>query len=153
MFRSLRFKLSLPLFVAILVIAVAVSVIILRNFKAFYIDSLVEQESQVLHYFTATFPDTLLTGQQADAIESYALFVDSTLKRRVTVIDTAGVVLADSRVTPDSVAQLENHRTRPEILGLQRGKVSFDYEIRYSHTLNQRMLYAAVPIIRQQKLI
>ncbi|OGS34853.1 MAG: hypothetical protein A2293_07000 [Elusimicrobia bacterium RIFOXYB2_FULL_49_7] len=153
MFRSLRFKLSLPLFIAILVIAVAVSVIILRNFKAFYIDSLVEQESHVLQYFTATFSDTLLTQRDTRAVERYALFVDSTLRRRVTIVDTGGIVLGDSRVAPDSVVFLENHRTRPEIIGLQQGTTAFDYEVRYSHTLNQRMLYAAVPIIRQKVLL
>ena len=47
--------------------------------------------------------------------------------RRLTVIDTAGRVIADSDF-PDSVlTSLENHRTRPEFQAALRGAVGRDY--------------------------
>ncbi len=47
--------------------------------------------------------------------------------RRLTVIDTAGHVIADSDF-PDSVlASLENHRTRPEFVAALAGRVGRDF--------------------------
>ena len=60
---------------------------------------------------------------------------------RITVIDSNGVVIADSWENP---ALMENHLERPEVstaLNGGQGK-----SIRYSDTINQNMLYVAVPI-------
>ena len=60
---------------------------------------------------------------------------------RITVIDTAGRVLADSNEDPE---KMELHNTRPEFKKALSGIVGTS--IRYSHTLHQDMLYVAVPL-------
>jgi two-component system, OmpR family, phosphate regulon sensor histidine kinase PhoR len=60
---------------------------------------------------------------------------------RITVIDTAGTVLADSDEEP---GLMENHRTRPEVMRALEGEVG--EARRVSSTLHQAMLYVAVPI-------
>ncbi len=59
---------------------------------------------------------------------------------RVTVIDAAGKVLADSDA---DAAEMENHATRPEFVAALHGVPGSD--IRTSRTLGKPLLYVAVP--------
>lgn len=61
---------------------------------------------------------------------------------RITVVDSDGVVLADSDEVP---AALENHGDRPEILGALGGTATSD--IRESDTQGVDRLYVAVPAV------
>jgi len=61
--------------------------------------------------------------------------------RRITVIDSDGLVLADSIRIPES---MDNHRNRPEViqaLNSPRGS-----SLRNSGTLQEKMLYVAIPV-------
>ena len=60
---------------------------------------------------------------------------------RLTVVRSDGVVIADSEANP---AQMENHRTRPELIQAFRGGVGSI--IRHSATIGVDFLYVAVPI-------
>ena len=60
---------------------------------------------------------------------------------RITVIDNNGAVIADSWENP---ALMENHLERPEISASLTGGQG--QSIRYSTTINQNMLYVAVPL-------
>ncbi len=66
----------------------------------------------------------------------------------ITVIDTMGNVLADSKKDP---SLMENQRTRPEISLAFKGKTGTS--IRYSETLKEKMFYLAIPIIKEQRTI
>ena len=60
---------------------------------------------------------------------------------RVTIIDQGGVVVGDSDQEP---GQMDNHKNRPEILeALNEGVGSSQ---RFSKTLNQEMMYLAIPM-------
>ncbi|MEJ2663580.1 MAG: HAMP domain-containing protein [Spirochaetia bacterium] len=60
---------------------------------------------------------------------------------RLTVILPSGLVIGDS----DEKAEImENHRTRPEVI--QALNSGLGVNIRYSHTLQRRMMYVAVPL-------
>ena len=60
---------------------------------------------------------------------------------RITIIDPAGKVLADSDEDPET---MENHLNRPEIIEATQGKVG--KSLRFSRTLQKRMLYVAIPL-------
>lgn len=60
---------------------------------------------------------------------------------RFTVVDTSGVVLADSGENP---AVMDNHASRPEVAAALTGKNG--RATRYSHTIKQEMLYVAAPV-------
>jgi len=66
---------------------------------------------------------------------------------RITIIDHEGVVLADSNEDPEI---MENHHERPEILAAYRGERG--RTIRYSKTLDQKMLYVALPLNSKAEL-
>ena len=97
----------------------------------------------------------LLVSSHADRLQSesphLALEISKSLKTRVTIVSTSGEVLGDSEVKPEELKSLENHLDRSEIhaaLDKEQGS-----SIRYSATLRTDMLYGAVPIINQSKVI
>ncbi|HNX69288.1 MAG TPA: ATP-binding protein [Candidatus Omnitrophota bacterium] len=69
---------------------------------------------------------------------------------RITVIDLHGKVLADSEESPSLIPQMDNHATRPEIAAALRGETGTS--VRYSTTLQKKMLYVALPILDQNTI-
>ena len=67
---------------------------------------------------------------------------------RVTVLDGEGMVLADSNRDAET---MESHSGRPEVQQALRGEVGS--ATRYSYTLGENMLYVAVPVQRNGRLI
>jgi two-component system phosphate regulon sensor histidine kinase PhoR len=64
-----------------------------------------------------------------------------TASARITVIAPGGKVLADSEQDP---ARMDNHADRPEVMAALSGRRGSS--VRYSHTLEQHMMYVAVPL-------
>ena len=75
------------------------------------------------------------------ALEQLAADWAATLQARVTIIDPAGAVLAESDDTP---TRMDNHLDRPEVAAAVAGQVG--HSIRYSNTLGYNMLYTAIPL-------
>lgn len=67
--------------------------------------------------------------------------ISDTTQLRITLMDSSGKVLADSAEPAES---LDNHLQRPEVQGALQHTPSS--AIRYSSTLQENMLYAAVPV-------
>ncbi|MDX2093049.1 MAG: hypothetical protein SFX73_34720 [Kofleriaceae bacterium] len=70
------------------------------------------------------------------------------LQARITVIDGAGWVTADSDVSSGSLTRVENHAARPEILGAREHGEGV--HARLSSTTATELVYAAVPIDRDR---
>jgi two-component system phosphate regulon sensor histidine kinase PhoR len=62
---------------------------------------------------------------------------------RITVVDRSGTVLGETTMDPRT---MDDHGQRPEVAGALAGRVSTS--IRFSHTVQQEMLYVAVPVMR-----
>ncbi len=92
----------------------------------------------------------ILRGELAavtpSGLAAWSAAVQSRTRSRITVIDPAGVVLADSEHDPQS---MENHAARPEIQQAYRGAVG--RAIRHSATLRRDLCYVAVPLAWQGK--
>ena len=67
---------------------------------------------------------------------------------RITVIDAAGVVLADSE---KEARDMENHLFRPEIQASLRGEKQMS--IRPSSTLKTDMMYVSIPIAADGRVV
>jgi two-component system phosphate regulon sensor histidine kinase PhoR len=74
-------------------------------------------------------------------LADYARSVDRLTAFRVTVMDPAGAVLADSQRDP---ATMENHARRPEVAAALAGGVGADR--RHSASVGREMLYVAAPV-------
>jgi two-component system phosphate regulon sensor histidine kinase PhoR len=95
----------------------------------------------------------LIEGNYASLIESQAspksiqekvIETAKLSQSRVTLIDKAGIVLADSKTPFDRLGQLENHGDRPEVVQARiegRGR-----SVRFSSTLGTDLIYAAVSL-------
>lgn len=78
---------------------------------------------------------------RASEIEARTRRLAARISTRITVIRHDGVVIADSEVPPSS---LDNHARRPEILAATPGLPGV--AVRYSDSLEQNMMYVAVPV-------
>ncbi|OGX14078.1 MAG: hypothetical protein A2351_00435 [Omnitrophica bacterium RIFOXYB12_FULL_50_7] len=70
---------------------------------------------------------------------------------RVTIVDPEGAVLADSSENLEQLSKMENHALRPEVAAALKKEAGMS--IRYSMTLETRMLYIAVPILERVKVL
>lgn len=82
-----------------------------------------------------------LLGGPGEQLQEFCRRTGRIAKTRITVIDGNGTVLADSNENP---TQMDNHGTRPEIRTAMDGTVGAS--LRFSKTLNQNMLYVAIPL-------
>lgn len=73
-----------------------------------------------------------------EKLKRFAVSSDSLLHLRITIIDSSGWVLADSRENED---KMENHLFRPEIQNALKNKVGFS--VRYSKSLKTDYIYFA----------
>ncbi len=74
-------------------------------------------------------------------------FGDS-VSTRLTVIRLDGTVIADSREDP---AAMDNHATRPEVLAARAE--GYGTAVRFSDTVGTRMMYVAVPVVKEGQSI
>ncbi|WP_218095839.1 two-component system histidine kinase PnpS [Paenibacillus solanacearum] len=108
-----------------------------------YIDSLQGNMKRELQVMLATL-DWKQSGTAADIERHYAGWAErlkQSADTRVTFIREDGTVIADS---DRRSAEMENHADREEIVQAKRSSIG--YAKRYSDTLQQNMLYAAVPV-------
>jgi two-component system phosphate regulon sensor histidine kinase PhoR len=116
----------------------------------------------VRHHYIATLTDNLVTIGQSITAEIATQLADQNLQQidpsiknlgqrlniRLTVIAPDGTVLADSDENP---LQMENHGKRREVMQALEGKTGS--ATRFSKTLQDEMLYVALPIYRQDRII
>jgi len=81
-------------------------------------------------------------------LDNFAKRLGQQIAARITIIAPDGKVLGDSEQDPSI---MENHANRPEIVSALAS--GFGESIRYSTTLSQRMLYFALPITEQGRLL
>ena len=84
----------------------------------------------------------VMSDKQVTPPQQLAASIGTAIKSRVTLISPDGTVIGDSDVGQTRLAQLENHKQRPEVQeALSNGTGS---ALRYSDTLRTTMLYSAV---------
>jgi two-component system phosphate regulon sensor histidine kinase PhoR len=102
-----------------------------------------EQEAKIVA--EASLPAFLGQGDSQDTL---AKKLGKEIDTRITIIAPDGTVLGDSDENPST---MENHATRPEVkdaLTSGLGEIT-----RYSTTLNEQMMYVAVPITSQGRVL
>ncbi|EKE03644.1 MAG: hypothetical protein ACD_20C00173G0003 [uncultured bacterium] len=82
------------------------------------------------------------------AIDKLCKELGKKVSMRITILLPSGKVIGDSEENP---ALMNNHKKRPEIITALTGNTG--NSIRYSHTLQKDMMYVAIPIIENNKII
>ncbi len=91
--------------------------------------------------------ENLLVEKNFDQLDREIKEIGNNIGYRITIIGKEGTVFADSEENPN---RMENHSNRPEIY--QALKNNFGYIIRYSTTLEEDMLYIAIPIVFEEEI-
>jgi two-component system phosphate regulon sensor histidine kinase PhoR len=91
----------------------------------------------------------LIEKKDFSALNASVADLSERLGDRITVIGLDGAVLADSQ---NEYSSMQNHAGRDEVKEVLGGK-SFSSYVRYSSTLQESMLYAAVPVETRGKSI
>jgi two-component system phosphate regulon sensor histidine kinase PhoR len=95
--------------------------------------------------------EALRSGEAIAANDALADELGAAAGVRVTLVHRDGTVLGDSEVERQRVGSLENHGQRPEIAqAMASGDGS---AVRTSNTVHARLLYVAVPIVRDDQVL
>lgn len=118
-----------------------------HELRSFFMDrmktTLEKRAKLVRHSIKSSYPDP-----QPSEIDSICKRIGQLTDSRVTVIAPDGSVLGDSDENPED---MENHADRPEIRAAMQGHPAASE--RYSTTLQQNMIYFAVPIRSADSLL
>jgi two-component system phosphate regulon sensor histidine kinase PhoR len=148
---GIRLKLFFVSF-ALIVLSVAVADAYLTRNVATQVTDTIRNDlfvrAELVERQAETFPAPL---EDIAAWDEFADGAARVAEARVTIIRRDGVVIGDSGVAADQVASIENHGTRPEVVAaLAQGRGA---ESRLSATIQQRLLYVAVPMRRHGDVV
>jgi two-component system phosphate regulon sensor histidine kinase PhoR len=108
--------------------------------RTFYLDQVfgdLRSRAALVHDEIAS----LLTEQDFSTLRERCQSLGKSSETRITVILPSGEVVADSEEPPETMG---NHLSRPEIADAL--ELGIGTSIRFSDTLNQKMMYVAIPI-------
>ncbi len=106
----------------------------------FYINEL-EIDLKARAVLIANMVSKAISRNQVESLRDFCVETGRASETRITVVDSAGKVIADSNENPDN---MDNHANRPEIREARQNQTGTS--IRYSHTLDQNMIYVAVTL-------
>ena len=138
--RRLFFQIFPSFLLIILIIVIALSWYVSSSLRSFYLDetsSKLEVRANLVREYL--FKKNLLNSEALNMECQHLADLSNT---RITVVLKTGKVLADSDENP---YLMDNHSDRLEIIEALNGRSGTS--IRYSYTLNQDMMYLAIPVI------
>jgi len=145
-----KIRLSWQMFVLSVIVTV-ISIIMITGYtassiKSFYIERFEEELSDETQLIKDEIIDYLYPIN-IKQLNKLVKEIDQKINRRLTVILPDGNVISDSRIKSEI---MKNHRNRPEFIAAIEGVNSSS--IRFSETLNTKMLYVASPIMQNKKV-
>ncbi len=118
----------------------------LSTFERFHL----RQTSQHLETLAKIIREQIGPVEEVDPTSLNELIreIGSVAETRITIIATDGMVLADSEEDP---VLMDNHGDRPEVVQVFGNGLG--YNIRYSYTLEQDMMYLALPLYTRDRIV
>lgn len=143
-----RLPLSIKIFVAYTaLIVVFLTTIIISTFNLFEASQR-EQIWEELESKSRLINKLIYNRLASENLDAYIKSLEMDQRTRITIIGKDGVVLADSEKNPQ---QMDNHLMRPEVQ--EANKIGLGTSIRYSVTVKSNMLYLAIPVIHEDKIV
>jgi len=144
--RSFQWRIAISFIILIVVSMGVLGIYLTHSVRHSQVDNLrfqLEQEARI----TAEASLLSLLGQ-GDTPDVLAKRLGKEIDTRITIIAPDGTVLGDSDENPST---MENHSTRPEVKDALASGIG--ESTRYSTTLQESMMYVAVPVNSQGKLL
>lgn len=131
-----------PSYLIVIIICTAIgSYYASSSIKTFFYSQVENSLYEKSELFIPVVKKELLNGASQGDLDALCVDAGKRAGLRFTIVDFKGKVLGDTEESPE---KMENHRERPEIRAAYSGKK--EANIRYSDTLKQKMLYAALPV-------
>ena len=148
MFRSIQWRITIWFVLLVIVSMAALGVYLTNSARTSELNNLrseLENEAMITAEASlSSFGEQNATG----SLDALAKKLGSQIGARVTIITKDGTVLGDSHEDPSA---MENHATRPEVRDALASGLGMS--TRYSTTLGEKMMYVAVPIIDNDKVL
>lgn len=131
----------------ICILLLFVPLISFKLIRTYYVNTLTENLKNIA---ITTSPQivSFLDGHHHTELDTFLKNLKDKINARITVVDKEGTVLADSEKDP---ATMENHNIRPEVIDALSSGVG--KSMRLSVTLEEEMLYVAIPIDQDSKVL
>ncbi len=133
-----------------IILSLSSFILILTNkiIKEYYIGNLEISLKKITISLEPEIKDFLVNNQPYTVFDSFAKKIGNEINTRITIISADGTVLGDSKKNP---LKMENHLNRPEIQeALKKG---FGKSMRFSTTVEEKMLYVAKKIVINKKTV
>ncbi len=133
--------------VIVLVLSVLIPVFAFKTIRTHFIDN----QAQDLENLAQTLKLKVLPladPARREELDSFVKDFGKVIKTRITVIDSEGLVLADSE---EDSKKMENHRYRPELYSALQGQPG--RSVRFSNTVKRDMLYVSVPLEKEGRIV
>ncbi|HFK0160762.1 TPA: two-component system histidine kinase PnpS [Listeria monocytogenes] len=147
--KKLWLKIGLSFFILFFVVMVIVGIFSGELMKSTYLnmkENQLEDDAKIL--LQTTNMENLDLDKDAATIQKSFDPLGEDIDARITVIDSKGDVVADTKKDPE---KLDNHMNRPEVTDILKKGESVGISIRESDSLGYSMLYVAVPVKHQSK--
>ncbi|EAE6184140.1 PAS domain-containing protein [Listeria monocytogenes] len=147
--KKLWLKIGLSFFILFFVVMVIVGIFSGELMKSTYLnmkENQLEDDAKIL--LQTTNMENLDLDKDAATIQKSLDPLGENIDARITVIDSKGDVVADTKKDPE---KLDNHMNRPEVTDILKKGESVGISIRESDSLGYSMLYVAVPVKHQSK--
>ncbi|PZF89151.1 PAS domain-containing sensor histidine kinase [Listeria ivanovii] len=147
--KKLWLKIGLSFFILFFVVMVIVGIFSGELMKSTYLnmkENQLEDDAKIL--LQTTNIEYLDLDKDAATIQKTLDPLSDEIDARITVIDSQGDVVADTKKNPDN---LDNHMNRPEVADILEKGENVGISIRESDSLGYSMLYVAVPVKHQNK--
>ncbi|HDU7406223.1 TPA: PAS domain-containing protein [Listeria monocytogenes] len=147
--KKLWLKIGLSFFILLFVVMVIVGIFSGELMKSTYLnmkENQLEDDAKIL--LQTTNMENLDLDKDAATIQKSLDPLGEDIDARITVIDSKGDVVADTKKDPE---KLDNHMNRPEVTDILKKGESVGISIRESDSLGYSMLYVAVPVKHQSK--
>jgi two-component system phosphate regulon sensor histidine kinase PhoR len=148
LFHGIQWRITFSFVLLVLVSMSILGFYLANSTRSYQLDNLRSQlENEVKITAEASLPGFLSQDKQG-ILDALTKRLGEQTDTRFTIIAVDGTVLGDSEEDP---ATMENHATRPEIRDAL--SIGLGESTRYSTTLEQKMMYIAVPISHQGELL
>ncbi|SDZ54332.1 two-component system, OmpR family, phosphate regulon sensor histidine kinase PhoR [Evansella caseinilytica] len=141
---SYRSRLIFPLALIVLFVLASLGAILGPVFKEFYLERLNDRVMKETDVVAAYLTEAENLSALRDRMNQLADLLDI----RITMLDMEGAVLGDTDADP---LAMDNHLHRPEIAAAVQSGTG--QEIRYSITMEQTLLYYAVPFYQNDEQV
>ncbi len=147
--KKMIWQLIMPFIIIIVSSLVIITWFSFKNLRTFYLEETKKNLYSKLVLFEPLIKESLINDSvKSERIQELVNQLGLSSQTRITLMLPSGIVIADSKEIPDS---MDNHASRHEMSEALNGNISSS--IRYSNTLQISMMYLAMPIKHNEKII